>query len=498
MTNAAPHTITQDRLDRLSSAVSLSVLEIDAYAQDLVPAFLLANLMSPALWAWRDEKRVHTPDGSLLSAKSRLDALQRFFHRYTFTIMPGLPGGDVWGLMDFAEEERRFPPGFVGGIRAEYDATFRRLLVENPQSQFGQIVNEPYYQRGKFPRLKNETVEVMNAMAAVNPQGKPSGKCIGLGMLWAAALAVWGRFPLDHIYIAGNRAHMFVFLDVEEGHLLNNTKWFSSTRINNKSELSEFAKAVASGTETSFFYNPVAGMCHCTTGASQVPFERIAGVFDRIGGFVSNPLKRPGTCCTRFIDPADGIPDPAGHESAESYRAEVAALARERPGSIYEYALYAFRSLDVPYPQAYLRAALRESRARDLGRGVKALPDALAIVRGVAGAESIFATRGRIAMPDETLLFNTGSDRDRALLLWALLAHSPIADAESRIGFSADTSFMRHDGAWIDASTLASLPGEPPRMHGVLGEHGAHAATVHGTRTVLTTDGMSSTIKNSL
>jgi len=451
-----------DSAESLSRAVSLSVLEIDADAQHLVPAFLLADLMSPVVWAWRDQKRAHAPDGSLLSAKSRLDALQRFFHRYTFTIMPGLPGGDVWGLMDFAEEERRFPPGFVRAIRAEYDATFRKLLVDTPESQFGQIINEPYYQRGLFPRLKNESVEVMNAMARINPQHKPSGKCIGLGMLWAAGLAVWGRFPLDRIYITGNRAHMFVFLDEGDGHLLNNTKWFSSTRINNQSDLSEFVRAVASGTETTFLYNPVVGMCHCSTGASQVPFERISRVFDRIGGFVSNPLKRPETCCTRVIDPADGIPDPAEHTSASSYQAAVAALAAERPGSIYDYAMYAFRSLRVAHPQAYILAAMREARTRELGQGVTDLAGALAIVKSITGHESIFGSRDRIAMPDETLLFNTGNDRDRALLLYTLLAHSPIHDMNDAIGFSDDGSFVRHRGIWIDASDLSSLGSATP------------------------------------
>ncbi len=459
----------EERLERLSNGVSLSVLEIDADAQNLVPAFLLADLMSPALWAWRDEKRAHAPDGSLRSAKGRLDALQRFFHRYTFTIMPGLPGGDVWGLMDFTEEENRFPRGFVENIRGEYDLTFRRLLAENPGSQFGRIIDQPYYKAGLFPRLKNETVEVMNAMSTVNPEGKRSGKCIGLGMLWAAALAVWGRFPLDRIIIAGNRAHMFVYLDIGEGHLLNNTKWFSSTRINNQSELSEFAKVVASGTETTFFYNPVMGMCHCTSRTSQIPNERIAELYRQIGGFVSNPLRHPSPEHIRFVGPNDPIPDPAGHDTAESYRAEVASLAAEHPGSIYEYALYAFRSLSVPWPQAYIRAALREARACELGRSVQELSDAVAIVGTISGRGSIFGSRDRIAMPDETLLFATGCDRDRALLLYTLLAHSPVRDLESVIGFSDVGSFVRHKGAWIDASTLLPLETEPPDLTLVFG-----------------------------
>lgn len=441
------------QLDRLSNAVSLSVLEIDAFAQALVPAFLMANLMSPSLWAWRAQKRAHAADGSLLSAKSRLDSLQRFFHRFTFTIMPGLPAGDVWGLMSFDEEAPRFPHGFVQRIRSEYDQTLRALHRENPESQFGRIVHEPFHAEGLFPRLKNETLEVMNAMARINPQGKPSGKCIGLGMLWAAALAVWGRFPLDRIYIVGNRAHMFVFLDVEDGHLLNNTKWFSSTRIGNRSELSEFARAVASGAETTFFYNPVLGMCHCSSGASQVPFERLAEVFERIGVFVANPLKRPGTCCTQVIASSEGIPDPSEHDSADSYRAAVERLAAERPGSIFEYALYAFRSLRVAHPEAYVLAALREAKAREIGRSLRSVEEAIAMARGIHGSESIFGSRDRIAMPDEILLFDTGTDRERALLLHALLVHSPLRDPEGRVVFATGASGVHHRGRWIEVES---------------------------------------------
>lgn len=97
-----------DKLDKLSAAVSLTVLEIDFYPHQLIPAFLLANLMSPALWAWRSEKTAFSSDGSLLSPKNRLNQLQRFFHRYTFLNLPDAPGGDSWGLLNFADEEKRF------------------------------------------------------------------------------------------------------------------------------------------------------------------------------------------------------------------------------------------------------------------------------------------------------------------------------------------------------------------------------------------------------
>ncbi len=450
-----------EKLKKLSAAVSLTVLEIDFYPNELIPAFLLANLMSPALWSWRDEKKAGSDDGILYSPKNRLNQIQRFFHRYTFTNIAGEPGGDPWGLLNFAEEEKRFGSEFVQKIRAEYDATFRKLLAENPESQFGQIINEDYYKKGFFPRLKNETLEVMNAFASVNDEGKRSGKCIGLGMLWAAALVVWGRFPLDRIIITGNRAHLFVFLDDDDGHLLNNTKWFSSTRINNQSELSEFVRVVASSAETTFFYNPELGMCHCTTRTSQIPQQQITNIYASIGGFVSNQLKHPNPEQIQFVQPDYQIPNPLEYDSAAEFQAAIVALAEQHPDSIYEFALYAFRRLDVPHPQVYVRAAMRDYNVKQLAQEITELSDALSIVARLEGRDSIFGSRDRIAMPDETLYFKTGNDRDKALLLYALLRHSPISDAESVIGLSNDNNFVSYQGKWIDLKDLSLFSAAP-------------------------------------
>ena len=92
------------------------------------------------------------------------------------------------------------------------------------------------------------------------------------------------------------------------------------------------------------------------------------------------------------------------------------------------------------------------------------MPDALSIVASLTGRDSIFGSRDRIAMPDETLYFNTGSDRDRALLLYTLLRCSPIRDAESVIGLSNANSFVLYRGKWIDLENLSLLPAEPSEL----------------------------------
>ncbi|CAN5706044.1 hypothetical protein BH20ACI3_BH20ACI3_03050 [soil metagenome] len=158
---------------------------------------------------------------------------------------------------------------------------------------------------------------------------------------------------------------MFVFLDVGEGHLLNNIKWFSSTRINNRFELSEFVCVVASSPETTFLYNPVVGMCHCINRVSQIPRAHITSIYSNIGNFVSNPLKHPDPDHIQFVEPTHEIPDPLAYDSADSYQSAIVELAKQYPDSIYEYALYAFRRLDVSHPQSYVRAAMRDYRVKE-------------------------------------------------------------------------------------------------------------------------------------
>jgi hypothetical protein len=104
---------------------------------------------------------------------------------------------------------------------------------------------------------------------------------------------------------------------------------------------------------------------------------------------------------------------------------------------------------------------LRDYNVKQLAQGITELSKAISIVDSIRGRDSIFGSRDRIAMPDEVLYFNTGDDRDRALLLYTLLQHSPIGDAESVIALSNENSFVSHQGKWIDLESLSLLSAEP-------------------------------------
>ena len=103
----------------------------------------------------------------------------------------------------------------------------------------------------------------------------------------------------------------------------------------------------------------------------------------------------------------------------------VRAMAADHPGTILETSFYAFRDLAVRHPEAYVRASLREHRPRQAAEGFGSPQDAVALVGAIEGSDSIFGTRERISLPSEVLMLRTGSDRDKALLLYALIQHAP-------------------------------------------------------------------------
>jgi hypothetical protein len=446
-----------DYVERLSRAVSLTVLELDVDRDALVPAYLLANMMSPALWTWRERRRVSTASGRLLSANRRLAQLQRRFHHYTFTHFPDKPGGDPWGLLDFAEEEARLGTSFVRRMRLEYDRTLRALLAQNADSQFGRIVTEDYYHAGYFPRLRNETIEIMDAYGRVSPEGSPSGKCAALAMLWAAALIVWGRFPAEQVTVIGNRAHIFVFLDEGNGHLFNNTRWFNRTRIRNQSELSEYARTVTSSAPTTFLYCPAVGMCHCDERRSEIPPDQLTELLAKVRAFLSVPLQFPDLKEFRFENATHIVPPLTESRSAEQYQSGMWSLAQSHPGSIYDFAQYAFRRLCVPHPEAYARAALRDYHTQRLATGIQSLEDAAAVLGEIRGRQCAFGCRERLALPDETLFFGMGDDREMALLLFALLYHSPVYGPDAAVGFGVNGSYVRRGSLWL-SHTGAQIP----------------------------------------
>lgn len=461
-----------ERVEEFSRSTTLTVFEIHRAAAEIIPGYMLANMMSPDQWEWRESRPMHDNDGNLRGANRRLKDLQRQFHWYKFTNDMSKPGGDYWGLLNFDEEEERLGKDFVQTIRKDYDETLNYLLELDPESQFGQIVLQDFYKQGYFPRLKNETIEGMNAYRRIDPQEKGSGKCVALAMLWASSLAVCCRFPLDQIIIVANKAHLFVFLDDGETvNLFNNAKWYNKTRINNDSELAVQARTVATGSDVMFIYIPGKGMCDIYNKYSEVERGTIETIEKRLSDFLGSPLLVGDLDEVEFNVNETSLPDPSEFESREDFQDVVYKLAGQGAGKAFTHAKYAYRDWRNTEPQVYAHAAMRDYEVGEKAKEVKEVEDALKVVESLDDNESIFHSRDRIALPDETLLFGAGDDRDRALLLFSLIEKSDIETENLLIGFSNENSYVCCNDEWIDLMELKKVEGQPEGLTHLFDHH---------------------------
>ncbi|MDP2904910.1 MAG: methyltransferase domain-containing protein, partial [Candidatus Omnitrophota bacterium] len=225
--------------------------------------------------------------------------------------------------------------------------------------------------------------------------------------------------------------------------------------MNNGGKVSEEARAKISGGEEIVGIVNIGGCFDRRAGISAITQDKIQELHEKLRKDfnIELALNIDGM---RFQPPQESILDPLDFANAVQYRQAVIAEAKKNPGSIYEEAIYCYRSLRVRCPEAYLLAALRESNTRQKAGELSTLLEAVHFVRQIEGQESIFGTTERIAMPDE-VIFKGGNHRDKALLLYALLWHMGIASTdELGIVFDADASYVLCKGVYVNTVTWES------------------------------------------
>ena len=102
----------------------------------------------------------------------------------------------------------------------------------------GGILDLDKYTTDIIPYWKTETVEAMTAFRYQGIICRPVPENVfHLSALYAAALFIMGRIPLENIFLIGTPLHSQNFIDIHEGVLTNNRRivtkkmWFNGTSI---------------------------------------------------------------------------------------------------------------------------------------------------------------------------------------------------------------------------------------------------------------------------
>jgi len=223
-------------IEKYSSAYTLSDMEIFVFPE-LMYSLVLANIMSPVLWKWRELESFRKLEGK--GSYRKLMRLRQFImDEFDFNL-----DLETWGLTDRNTELKRFERYLSPQQIAQSNALFG---YEGDKYYFDVDIRKHFgldkYTSDIIPYWKTETVEAMDAFRLKPGYGRAAGECVSLAALYAAAAFIVGGVPLEDIYMILTPLHSQNFLDLQDGILTNNRRlvtkamWFNGTEISDKAQ----------------------------------------------------------------------------------------------------------------------------------------------------------------------------------------------------------------------------------------------------------------------
>ncbi|MFO1159350.1 MAG: hypothetical protein U1E60_10970 [Reyranellaceae bacterium] len=445
----------------LDRAVAPNLFDVVA-EPGLVFTLVLANLMSPHLWSLRD--RIASTGGGAQQIQEMLD--HHFEH-----VTPARVA-DMNGVFDLDDLARRYGAAEVEYAVSRIASTFEWRVARGTRDRHTLALD--LIAARKFPAYTYATIDEAWACRRLlqRRKHKPWGLtcCLDEAALFAALhLAVTGGSPED-VVILGAPTHYSVLVDGAEGPW-----WFySKHELHAAANWSRLVADSHGGSVRAAFDERLptfdrivtaAGTAWLDGGESSIAPEMLDAIVTRIDGFFGGRLAQLDRALQRELRrvPASSAAAIVGRAAAaggaDAALHQVRRAATDENDRAALQALHAFRTLDVPDPSVYLQAARHGSQLHHLLPVIGSIDDALRAVDDIAGTASIFDDQGRIAMPDETVRFATGTHRDKALLLHVLLERHANEGTrpcvETLLGET--DSYVRGGGFCISLSRLAPV-----------------------------------------
>lgn len=223
-----------ESLEKYSSAVSLSDMEIFIFPE-LMFSLVLANIMSPVIWQWKEDPWFKNLDK--MNLNKRIQRIKQFImNKYDFNL-----DLDTWGLTTKEKELNRFKDFVDLDTLRQSNALFG---YEGDKYYFDIDIRRHFgldnYTSETIPYWKTETIEAMSSFHLKEGYTKGAGECVSLSTMYYAALFILGGVPLEDIYMIATPLHSQNFVDLGEGVITNNRRivtknmWFNGTEISMK------------------------------------------------------------------------------------------------------------------------------------------------------------------------------------------------------------------------------------------------------------------------
>jgi hypothetical protein len=221
-------------LEKYSSAFTLSDMEIFIFPELFYP-LILADIMSPELWKWREDPWFKDIDKKSFNNKANR-IKQYIIQNYVFNL-----DLSTWGLTSKTAEIGRFSDFFDMEMLKQSNALFG---YEGDKYYFDIDIRKHFgldkYDSDIIPYWKTETIEAMGAFRYKENFASGGGECVSLSALYAAAMFVVGRVPLEKIFLIATPLHSQNFILEKDGLITNNRRivtknmWYNGTSLSEK------------------------------------------------------------------------------------------------------------------------------------------------------------------------------------------------------------------------------------------------------------------------
>ncbi len=270
-------------LEKYSSAFTLSDMEIFIFPELFYP-LVLANIMSPIIWKWRDDpwfKDIEKKSFTQKSNRIKQFIIQNFVFNLDLS---------TWGLTTKTREIARFKDFFDMELLRQSNALFG---YEGDKYYFDIDIRKHFgldkFDSDIIPYWKTETVEAMTAFRYKPNFSTGAGECVSLSALYAAAMFIVGRVPLKKIFLIATPLHSQNFIIEKDGLLTNNRRIVTKNMWFNGTSLSERARRALENEKVTIVSH-ISGYIHVLYNEATIDKSAYDDFSDRLRKFLVTEL----------------------------------------------------------------------------------------------------------------------------------------------------------------------------------------------------------------
>lgn len=434
--------MNQIKLDQNRAAISPNIFDAYANTNFLLP-LVLGNLLSKRLWDFSlkiqaklqaTAQAPSTPEASPNDPLKNIRAIQTQLDRHFKHLNAGVVS-DTFGELNLVDERRRLGANVVDRAVERIQSTFMLRLRE--QTLASEAVDSLLYQieQERFPAYFYKNFDVVVACRALTgrrscaPLGLTS--CLDEVAIFAALVMTMPEANVERMIALASAAHYCAFGWTAEGE----PWWFyGKNQLISKSEWREIVDQHYEGNAQAafdYFLGDIeriicsAGIFDLKTGKTELSDALTKEIVHQLDCFFGVRLTQLSHALARPVRRTKESPlAPILRELLErhSFEQTLRRLVTEQTQDILP-VLYSYRSLEVADLGPYLETARHQPLSKARANSMNSPQEVFELIGQIKGNESIFGDRNRIAMPDETLMLASGSDRDKALLAHVMLEH---------------------------------------------------------------------------